>query len=65
MKHGYPDGAEETARLVTLWEKLSSRSFMPRDGLEPANALQIWTFAHHAARLSRAVLTLHQNGHDL
>jgi hypothetical protein len=65
MSDGFPDGAMETARLVTLWEQLSSREFIPRDELQPSNALQIWTFAHHAARLSRAVLTLHQAGHHL
>lgn len=65
MSDGFPDGAMETARLVTLWEQLSSRDFIPRDELQPSNALQIWTFAHHAARLSRAVLTLHQAGHHL
>lgn len=42
-----------------------SRRFTPRNGLHPSNAIQIWTFAHHAARLSRAVLTLHEAGHDL
>lgn len=42
-----------------------ARSLVPRDGLHAANAVQIWTFAHHAVRLSRAVLALHQAGHDL
>ncbi len=65
MTDAYPDGDGETARLVDLWERLSSRKFTPRDGMQPSNAIQIWTFAHHAARLSRAVLTLHRAGHDL
>jgi hypothetical protein len=33
--------------------------------MQPSNAIQIWTFAHHAARLSRAVLALHEAGLDL
>jgi hypothetical protein len=65
MSDDFPDGAVETSRLVTLWEQHSSRKFVPRDGLQPSNAIQIWTFAHHAARLSRAVLTLHKAGLDL
>lgn len=65
MGDGYPDGAAETRRLVVLWEQLGSRRFSPRDGMQPSNAIQIWTFAHHATRLSRAVLTLHEAGHDL
>lgn len=58
-------GAAEVQRLVILWEHHSSRKFSPRDGMQPSNAVQIWAFAHHAARLSRAVLTLHEAGHDL
>jgi len=65
MGDAWPDGADETARLVNLWEQHMSRRFTPRSGLHPSNAIQIWTFAHHAARLSRAVLTLHEAGHDL
>lgn len=42
-----------------------ARRVVPREGLHPSNAIQIWTFAHHAARLSRAVLALHDAGHDL
>lgn len=58
-------GAEEVRRLVILWELHSSQKFSPREGMQPSNAVQIWAFAHHAARLSRAVLTLHEAGHDL
>ncbi|MDQ1124882.1 DUF5677 domain-containing protein [Microbacterium trichothecenolyticum] len=65
MSDKWPDGAVETQRLVTLWEQLSSRTFTPKDGMQPSNAVQVWTFAHHASRLSRAVLALHQAGHDL
>jgi hypothetical protein len=65
MNDDFPDGAKETAGLVTLWEQLSSREFVPHDQLHPSNALQIWTFAHNAARLSRAVLTLHEAGQHL
>lgn len=65
MSDDYPDGAAETARLVELWEQDMARPFTPRQGLHPSNAVQIWTFAHHAARLSRAVLMLHEAGHDL
>lgn len=65
MSDRWPDGADETARLVKLWEQHMSRRFTPRNDLHPSNAIQIWTFAHHAARLSRAVLTLHDAGHDL
>ena len=65
MSDAFPDGAVETTRLVTLWDQLRPRSFVPREGLQPSNAIQIWTFAHHAARLSRAVLTLHKTGQDL
>ncbi|MCI9856780.1 DUF5677 domain-containing protein [Microbacterium proteolyticum] len=65
MSDSWPDGADETARLVNLWEQHMSRRFTPRHGLLPSNAVQIWTFAHHAARLSRAVITLHEAGHDL
>jgi len=65
MNDDFPNGAKETARLVTLWEQLSSREFFPHDQLQPSNALQIWTFTHHAARLSRAVLTLHEAGQHL
>lgn len=65
MSDAYPDGAIETERLIILWEQLKSRRFAPKDGMQPSNAIQIWTFAHHAARLSRAVLTLHAAGHDL
>jgi hypothetical protein len=65
MSPNHADGTVETQRLLTLWEQLSSRRFAPRDGLHPSNAIQVWTFAHHAARLSRAVLLLHGAGHDL
>ncbi len=65
MSDDYPDGAAETAGLADLWDQLSSRRFAPRDGMQASNAIQIWTFAHHAARLSRAVLALHAAGHDL
>jgi hypothetical protein len=66
MTEPFPEGgAAEVARLVELWEQLSSRKFAPRDGMQPSNAVQIWTFAHHASRLSRAVLVLHEAGHDL
>jgi hypothetical protein len=65
MNDAYPDGAIETERLISLWDLLSSRRFAPREGLQPSNAIQIWTFTHHAARLSRAVLALHSAGHDL
>ncbi len=58
-------GAAELQRLVLLWEQHSSRKFSPKDGMQPSNAVQIWAFAHHAARISRAVLTLHEAGHDL
>lgn len=58
-------GAAEVQRLVLLWEQHSSRKFSPKDGMQPSNAVQIWAFAHHATRLSRAVLTLHEAGHDL
>lgn len=65
MVEAYPDGARETARLLDLWELRKTRRLKPRDGLHHSNAVQIWTFAHHAARLSRAVLTLHDAGMDL
>lgn len=65
MTDVFPDGADETVRLVNLWEQHMARRMVPRDGLHPSNAIQIWTFAHHAARLSRAVVTLHEAGHDL
>jgi len=64
MPNEWPDGAKETGRLINLWEQHMSARFIPRDGLHPSNALQIWTFTHHAARLSRAVLTLHEAGHS-
>lgn len=65
MSDVFPDGANETVRLVDLWEQHMARRVVPREGLHPSNAIQIWTFAHHAARLSRAVLALHDAGHDL
>lgn len=64
MVDPFPDGARETARLLDLWEKRKTRRLLPRDGLHQSNAIQIWTFAHHAARLSRSVLTLHEAGQD-
>lgn len=64
MVEAYPDGARETLRLLDLWELRKTRRLQPREGLHHSNAIQIWTFAHHAARLSRAVLTLHDAGMD-
>lgn len=65
MAEAYPDGASETARLLDLWELRKTRRMVPREGLHHSNAVQIWTFAHHAARLSRAVLTLHESSMHL
>ncbi|MDR2294491.1 MAG: hypothetical protein LBE05_04735 [Microbacterium sp.] len=64
MTEAFPDGARETARLVDLWEQRKTRRLVPREGLHHSNAMQIWTLAHHAARLSRSVLTLHDAGQD-